>query len=79
MTPGEMPAAAKADPAAVKKTFEKVCSQCHELTDVDAKPPRTPADVDKVLMRMVENGLDESKETLEVVRAYLLETYVHSR
>jgi hypothetical protein len=75
---GNGPAAppSAADPAKAKSTYEQVCSQCHELKDVDDHPPKTPAEVDQLIERMVGNGLDESKENLSLVRQHLIRAFV---
>ena len=65
------------DPAKARATFERVCSQCHETSDVDGNPPRTRSEVRSVVKRMVEeNGLEASRRELELVRWWLEQHYV---
>lgn len=73
----EPPAPPPIDPARARATFERVCSQCHETADVDGNPPRTRAQVNAVVRRMVEkNGLEASRKELDLVRWWLLQHYV---
>jgi len=66
------------DPAKAKAAYEEVCSQCHELSDVTEAPPATAKEVEEVVLRMVENGLEEEEEILAMVRWYLNETFAKS-
>jgi mono/diheme cytochrome c family protein len=60
-----------------RSTFEKVCSQCHELSDVDEEPPTSADEARALIARMVdENGLEASKEELALVEGWLNEKYV---
>ena len=58
-----------------KPLLEKHCTQCHELTDISEKPPRNKKEVDSVLARMVDNGLEAPDADLKAISAYLLKTY----
>jgi mono/diheme cytochrome c family protein len=75
--PQMSPAMAALDPAQAKSTYEQVCSQCHELKEVEKSPPRSTREIDALITRMVENGLEEAKENLALVRAHLLRTFVN--
>ncbi|MFY0538978.1 c-type cytochrome [Nannocystis pusilla] len=46
------------DAAAAQKAFETRCSECHELAEVDKKPPTSAREVKEVIERMVaDNGM----------------------
>ncbi|HUS64798.1 MAG TPA: hypothetical protein VMZ28_09670 [Kofleriaceae bacterium] len=75
-TPTPSPRAKKpVDLVAAKKAYETECAKCHELEDVDKEPPRSTRQVDAVIERMVENGMEVGRKELVLIRAYLLETY----
>ncbi|MEZ4429155.1 MAG: hypothetical protein R3A51_15900 [Nannocystaceae bacterium] len=75
--PGETAGPDDATKEKAKATYEKVCSQCHELSDVDANPPKTAKDVDAVIRRMIEdNGMEASKEELDLVRVHMVAAFV---
>ncbi len=75
--PGDTkPAAPSFDPKKAKETFEEVCSECHELEDIDAEPPKTAEDIDPIIERMIENDLEIEPDNLEIVKWYLLKHYV---
>jgi hypothetical protein len=60
----------------VKPKFEKLCTQCHELDDVDKHVFKDDKDADEVMSRMVDNGLEASADDLKACRWYLGETYL---
>lgn len=60
----------------VKPKFDKLCTQCHELDDVDKHVFKDDKDADEVMSRMVDNGLEASAADLEACRWYLGETYL---
>jgi cytochrome c5 len=62
--------------SAVKPKFEKACSQCHEIDDVEKHVFKSEKDVDDVMSRMVDNGLEASPEDLKALRWYVAETYL---
>jgi hypothetical protein len=64
------------DPVKSKAAYEKVCSQCHELSDVDDLPPRSEASAQKLITRMVENGLTAKQSELRQVKWYLVQHFV---
>ena len=70
------PAPAPPDPAKAKAAFTRVCSGCHELSDVDDMPPRSEAGVGKLLKKMAANGMTARPGEVRLVRYYLLEHYV---
>jgi mono/diheme cytochrome c family protein len=72
----KQPAPPPPDPKVAKATFARVCSQCHELSDVDDAPPKSEAAVGKLLARMIENGMTAKQGELRVVKYYLLNHYV---
>ena len=61
--------------AEVKPLLEKHCTQCHELTEIDEKPPASAKEVDSLIGRMVDNGLEAPDGDIKIIRAYLLKTY----
>jgi mono/diheme cytochrome c family protein len=67
------------DPAAAKKVFEKQCSKCHGLSDVDDAPPRTAAQARSLIKRMVENGMEASRKDIELIRYHLINAYVEKK
>jgi cytochrome c5 len=73
---GGMPAV---DPVKATETYEKLCSQCHELSDVTDEPPEDADEVDAVVARMVDNGLEASADDLGLVKWYLTETFVKKK
>lgn len=66
---------AKIDLVAAKKAFDRLCSTCHAASDTDDEPPRTRKAVDRLIERMIDNGLEAKKADLALVRAYLIATY----
>ncbi len=64
------------DAAAAAATYTRVCAQCHELAEVDAKPPRSAVEVKDLILRMIaENGLEASKEELDLVYLHMVQTF----
>ncbi len=60
------------DLAKAKATYENVCSQCHELSDVDADPPRSRREAERLVRRMIaENDAEMSAAEVRLVVAYL--------
>ena len=90
-TPAETPAGTPApapkakprrpppDPAAARRAFQAECSKCHKLADVDEKPPRSAREASALIQRMVENGMEARRKDLELIRWYLIETYVKKK
>jgi len=64
------------DPALAHELFEVLCSQCHDLTDVDALPPETDLEVRELMERMIDNGLEANEQELTQLMHYLSERYV---
>lgn len=58
-----------------KPLLEKHCTQCHELDELDKKPPKTKKEVDSLLSRMLDNGLEAPPADLKSLNAYLTATY----
>lgn len=70
------PAAPAVDPARARAAYERRCSECHELSEVAANPPRTKAEVKTVIRRMVENGLEASRSEIALITWWLERQYV---
>jgi mono/diheme cytochrome c family protein len=64
---------------AIKPKYEKMCSQCHELDDVDKHPFKDEKDLQDVMARMVDNGLDAPADDVKAVTWYLAETRVKGK
>jgi hypothetical protein len=55
-----------------RRTYESVCSQCHELSEIDAAPPKTSGQVRAMITRMIrDNDAELSKEEVKLVTAWL--------
>jgi mono/diheme cytochrome c family protein len=67
------------DPAAARARYEMVCSQCHELSDVDENPPEDEEEIDDLVERMVDNGLEASAQDLDLVKWYLNDHFVNKQ
>ncbi len=64
------------DEAEATKTYDTVCSQCHGLADVDAKPPTTAEEVKNLILRMIgENGMEATKDQLDLVYLHMVKKY----
>jgi cytochrome c5 len=70
---GSEPAVAKPiDLPKAKKTYEEVCSQCHELGEITKAPPKTTADSRAMIQRMIkDNEAELTAEQIELVAAWL--------
>ncbi len=66
-------------PEAAEELFSEVCSQCHELSEVDNAPPTSEEETQDLIVRMIENGLYIEKDDIEIIARYLNETYVGER
>lgn len=52
--------------------YTETCSQCHDLSDVEAKPPRSEAEVQTLIKRMVdENEATFTPEQIHMSTAYM--------
>jgi len=70
-------AAAPIDLKKAKATYEAVCTQCHELSDIEAAPPTTPQDTRDMIERMIrENEAELTVEEITLCAAWLDATYV---
>ncbi len=57
--------------------YEKMCSECHALADIEANPPRSAEEIAAVIERMiVDNGLVASKEEVDIVASFMMGLYV---
>lgn len=63
------------DTAEIKALYERTCTQCHELSEVDQHPPKSGEEVGAMLSRMVDNGLDAPTADLERIAGFLRATY----
>ncbi len=63
------------DPAAGKALFEKTCSQCHAVNNIEKNPPADAQAATELLDRMFDNGLDVTEEEFEQLVVYITETY----
>jgi mono/diheme cytochrome c family protein len=64
------------DEAAALKTYDTLCAQCHDLADVEAKPPRTAEEVKNLILRMIaENGMEAPKEDLDLVYLHMVKRF----
>ena len=66
------------DATEARAIFEKTCSQCHSLEQVEKVPPASKDAAIALVQRMVRNGLSASDEDLTTVIRYLTETYMSS-
>jgi cytochrome c5 len=65
------------DPARAQEAFETLCTQCHELSDVEAEQPSTSDGIDQLFQRMIdENGMEATEEELRLVKWYMEERFV---
>lgn len=74
--PKPRPAKPKYDFKAAKALFDDECALCHETSDVDDAPPTSRKEVNQMLSRMIDNGLDLEKGDLALIRFYLIRTYL---
>ena len=64
------------DDAVAAKTYETLCAQCHEIADIEARPPATSEDVKNIIIRMLsENGMEASKEQLDLVYLHMVKKF----
>jgi cytochrome c553 len=64
------------DAALAAKTYEKMCSQCHELKDIEATPPKDSEEIKNVIIRMIAvNGLEAKKEELDLVYLHMVSKF----
>jgi mono/diheme cytochrome c family protein len=63
------------DEKAAKALVEDKCVECHELDRLEKKPPKTKKEVDSLLSRMVDNGLEVKDSELKLISQYLKKTY----
>jgi mono/diheme cytochrome c family protein len=63
----------------VKPKYEKLCAQCHELDDVDKHAFTDEKDLQEIMTRMVDNGLEASPADLKAVTWYLRDTRLKKR
>lgn len=72
--------AKKLDLTLAKKTYEEVCSQCHDLDEVTKAPPRTKAESRAMIQRMIKvNEAEMTAAQIELVAAWLEAEFVAKR
>lgn len=60
-----------------RAVYERVCSECHPLSEIEQNMPHTADEVAAVIGRMIdENGLSASKEEIEQVHAFMVTVLV---
>ncbi|MDH3280330.1 MAG: plastocyanin/azurin family copper-binding protein, partial [Gammaproteobacteria bacterium] len=64
------------EPQTAKGLFESRCAQCHDLAQVEQRPPRTNEEVSALVTRMVQNGLAADERELAQIIWYLRANYV---
>jgi len=68
--------AAPIDEAQALATFERVCSQCHELADIEKNPPHTADEVAAVIKRMItDNDMQAEKTELQQIEWYMTKKF----
>jgi len=68
------------DPVEAKTTYEKVCSLCHGLEDIDAKPPTSADEVKNLILRMIaDNGMEATRQELDLVYLHMVSTFAGGR
>jgi mono/diheme cytochrome c family protein len=61
-------------------TYESVCSQCHDLSDVDDSPPKSRKGAEALIRRMIEeNEMEATKSEITLVRAWLVHHFVEGK
>lgn len=60
-----------------RQVFEAICSECHESSEVEKKPPATAEEIRALVTRMVEHGSGGDEGSLEQIVYYLTETYAN--
>lgn len=71
----DAPAGSAFAPAEFKPTFEKLCTGCHELDDVQKHAWKDPGEPKKIMQRMLDNGLEASPQELRSCEKYLEVVY----
>jgi mono/diheme cytochrome c family protein len=78
--PRTIPAPPAIDLTRAKHTFEAKCSECHELADVDHRPPRSRAAATALVKRMIdENDAVFTPDEITLIVAWLNAQYVAPR
>ncbi len=64
------------DEAEAEKTYNHLCALCHDLSEVDAAPPKTAEDVKNMILRMIsENGMEATKTELDLVYLHMVKKF----
>jgi mono/diheme cytochrome c family protein len=72
------PAPKPIDENAAKQAYENVCSQCHELADIEKHPPSSELEVTEVVKRMVEdNEMKATEEQIDLIEWFMIKKFVH--
>lgn len=83
--PGAAPAVAtepapapQIDAEVARKTYESVCGQCHELSEVEKAPPTSEAEVIEVIRRMIDdNEMKATPEQVTHIEWHMIKVFVH--
>lgn len=74
------PKTSTVDAKKAKATFERVCGDCHDASDVEDDPPTTSAAVDELIKRMIEdNDMEATAEEIRLIKWYLNQQYVQKK
>ena len=68
--------APKIDAKLAASTFKSECSQCHGISDVDNAPPKSRAEINSLIKRMVGNGFDANKATIRLIKFHMAKKYL---
>ena len=64
------------DAAEAAATYERVCSACHGLDEIEAAPPRDSEEVKDQIVRMItENGMEATKEELDLIYLHMVKKF----
>ncbi len=74
--PGEVVELPPFDEAEAEKTYNHLCSLCHDISEIDAAPPKTADDVKNMILRMIsENGMEATKTELDLVYLHMVKKF----
>ena len=74
--PKPKPKKKKIDAKLAAETFKEECSLCHGIDDIDNAPPKSRAEINSMLKRMIDNGFDADKATMQLIRFHMAKTYL---
>ena len=64
------------DAKKAESTFKRECSQCHGLDEIDDAPPKSKAQINSLIKRMVDNGYDGSKSSIRLIKFHMAKKYL---